>query len=488
MKNKYTELFINELHNGIYNSTLAEIPSREDYAIIDEVTRKYYPSIFNTFYNKGSKYTKFIHNPELAYDFNIMLINLIIEAVRLLFYKDAPYTSFQKALFFEALMKTIGKEINKLEQQKFSNLEIIENIIGEIDKEYKKITDNHSFNMADYSLSIINIVREYITQKFTYIDNKRYDSFVFFEDNFRSFSNFVIIFSIAALLLAIFLNPENIYFQITNKIILILIILISFVFPGLIIHIQKTFVKMNLFYKPYNYYYTRLGTDTISIHVCEDEVIYADPEQKNLVIPALGNARLNLTDKYGFVLPLIRVFDSSAFKTGYKIFLHSNEILYLDISMEDLIITDEKVKEYNIIINENYIKKETEFGTFYTINKKYEKDIDKNIFYTGVEYLEEIMKKTALKYINLIFTIEETFALLELYRGYFPAGYKIISQQLNIYELKEILIKLLQKHCSLKDIVYVMEKIIKYSKTSKDTDYIAFQIYDDMIKDKFIVE
>ncbi|MGM9993276.1 MAG: FHIPEP family type III secretion protein [Candidatus Avigastranaerophilus sp.] len=487
MKNKYTESFINELHNGICSSTLAEIPSQEDYAIIDEVIRKYYSSIFNNFYNKDSKYTKFTHNPELAYDFNIMLINLIIEAVRLLFYKDAPYTSFQKALFFEALIKTIGKEINKLEQQKFSAPEIIENIIGEIDKEYKRITDNHSFNMTDYSLSIFNIVREYMKQKITYIDSKRYDSFVFFEDDFRSFSNFVIIFSIAALLPAIFLNPENIYFQIMNKIILILIILISFVFPGLIIHIQKTFVKMKLFYNPYNYY-QRLGTDTISIHVCGDEIIYTDPEQKNLVLPALADVRLNLTDKYGFVLPLIRVWDSSAFKTGYKIFLHSNEILHLDISMEDLIITDEKVKEYNITINENYIKKETEFGTFYTINKKYEKDIDKNIFYTGVEYLKEIMKKTALKYINLIFTIEETFALLELYSGCFPAGYKIISQQLNIYELKEIFIKLLQKHCSLKDIVYVMEKIIKYSKTSKDTDYIAFQIYDDMIKDKFIVE
>ena len=40
----------------------------------------------------------------------------------------------------------------------------------------------------------------------------------------------------------------------------------------------------------------------------------------------------------------------------------------------------------------------------------------------------------------------------------------------------------------LLNIIFVISKIIKYSKTSKDTDYIAFQIYDDMIKDKFIVE
>ncbi len=487
MRSKYTETFINNLHDGIKDSLYTYVPSAEDYRIIDEIVSKYYSYIFNRFYNQKNKNIKFIHNPELAHDFNITLINLIIESVRLLFFKDSPFTSLQKALFFESFMKTIDKEINKQEPQRLTNSEVIENIIEEINKEYIKFTNNDSENNTNYFLSKYQILREYINQKMKYIRNKRYHLFVYFEDDFRSFSNFIIIFSIAALFLAIYLPSENIYFQITNKILLIVIILISFVFPGLILHIQETFVKMKLFYNPYKYY-ERLGIDLIAIYVCESEIIYVDPEQKNLFIPYLTELRQKITDTYGFVLPDIRILDSTDLKTGYKIFLHGNEIMFLDISMEDLIVTEEKAKEYNIEINENYIKKETEFGIYYTINKQYIKEPDKNIYYTGIEYFQEIMKKITLKYINLILTINEALALFELYKSYCPLGGKILMKQTDIFEIKDILINLLQKHCSIKDIVYVMEKIIKYSKTSNDTDYIAFQIYDDMIKDKYIIE
>lgn len=482
---KYTKIFIDTLHNNFKNSLFIENLEPKDLEIIDRISIKYYPSIYyKVFLQKGYK-TELLYNPYSAEDFNFTLTSLINEAVRLLFYKNSPHPYFQKEMFFEALLKTIEYQLSKVEYSSLNNFEIIDNIITKIDKKFQKITDDHKYNFSGYKISFYNRFREYIKQKHKYILDK-IDSLVESKVNYKLYSNLLIIFSLSFLLISIFLDAKSLYFGYAYKTILITIILASFIFPKYVIDVKKRFQLLKP-KTPLDLHW-RLGVDIIRILVSQEELKYVDPEDKNILLPIIAKIRLSLTDTYGYVLPSVRVLDSTLFKNGYKIALRGNELIYLDISLGSNVITEENRQKYNIEINENIEKKETEFGEYYSVSKEFCTNIDKEAYYTGAEYMEKILTETFLKYVNLLLTYKQTIIILELYQKSNKVGYEKLYKALDEFELTEIFVKLLQKRCPIKDVDYIMEKIIKYSKQSKDPDIIAYNIHADMVKDNFIVE
>ena len=235
-------------------------------------------------------------------------------------------------------------------------------------------------------------------------------------------------------------------------------------------------------------FYFKLGTEPIQILVAKTIIEEADPKYRNLILPLIANIRFSITEEYGIVTPPIRVMYKKEIKNGYEILIRDKYIIPIDISAEDIVLTENNANKYNIATEEKYEKHENEVGTFYTLKKENKKDINEEYHIKGIDYIGEILKKAILKYIHLIFTLEEAGAILQLYKLDNEAGYDIIQERFDFLDIKELFIKLLQKNCSLKDYVYVVEKIIKYSKETRDIDMIAFQIYDDMEKDNFIVK
>ena len=488
MKTKYTEFFTNMLFQEISGNIYPGKIDEDQKKIINNLVSKYYPIIFNSFHSGKKHYIKNLHNPLLAEKFNFTLCNLIIEAIRLVFNENNQSGNVQQ-MYFESLLKSIGKELVQQDKENSSNFEITDKIICNLNEEYykliKNLSDKNFFNT--YILNQYERARVYFLQQLKFIlDKKReYDNL---KINIKCYHHFIFWFSIIALIFSILWNnPENIYSSIINKTILIIIALISLTFPFYTKKLLKVIddqIKIN-----YNAeFYFKLGSEPIQILVSETIIEEADPQYKNLILPLIANIRFSITDEYGIVTPPIRVMDKKTIKNGYEILLRDKYIIPIDISAEDMVLTENNAKKYNIATDEKYEKHENEFGTFYTLKKENKKDFNEEYHIKGTDYIGEILKKVILKYIHLIFTQEEAAAILQLYRSDNIAGYDIIQERFDLLEIKELFIKLLQKNCSLKDYVYIIEKIIKYSKETKDIDIIAFQIYYDMEKDNFIVK
>ena len=168
MQNKYTKIFIEDLHKGINNSYYSELPTEEDYAIIDEIVERYYSSIFWKVYiqkKKTFEVQNIIHNPELAKDFNEILITLINESVRLFFWQEAPMSTMQKYAFFESQIKTISKELVNYSAQNLTNEEILEKVSKAINEEFTKMKEQHKLPVGEYALTPFKRLSEYLNQK-----------------------------------------------------------------------------------------------------------------------------------------------------------------------------------------------------------------------------------------------------------------------------------------------------------------------------------
>ena len=490
MQNKYTKIFIEDLHKGINNSYYSELPTEEDYAIIDEIVERYYSSIFWKVYiqkKKTFEVQNIIHNPELAKDFNEILITLINESVRLFFWQEAPISTMQKYAFFESQIKTISKELVNYSAQNLTNEEILEKVSKAINEEFTKMKEQHKLPVGEYALTPFKRLSEYLNQKKLYLKNKTTE-FIFSKINYKEQLGTIIIFLSISLLFAI-VSPVKSTETILNiyKIVLIVIILLAFSFPYYINKSNKKINDLKKYINPPDYLH--LGIDIVRVDVSKEEVPYVDPEEKDIMLPIASEIRLDFIHKYGLILPDIRYIDNSLVKSGYKIFIRSKEVFHIDISAVDYVITEEQKNKYNIEINDNFKKEETIFGTYYIVDENYCKNLDKKQYYTGAKYFRKIFSQILMKNVRLIVTEEFAAGYLNLFFSYSQNHNKSnIRNNVDLIELKEVLIKILEKNYSLKDINYVMEKYIKYSKHSTDTDYIAFQIIYDMEKDNFIVE
>ena len=450
MKTKYTEFFINMLFQEINDNIYLEKIDEEQKKIINNLVSKYYPTIFNSFHTGKKPHIKNLHNPLLAEKFNFTLCNLIIEAIRLVYSENNQGGNIQQ-MYFESLLKSIGKELVQLRQtdkENSSNFEITDKIICNLNEEYykliKNLSDKNFFNT--YILNQYERARVYFLQQLKcIIERKRkYENL---KINIKCYHHFIFWFSIIALIFSIFWNnPENIYSSIINKTILIIIALISLTFP---FYTQKL-LKVIDDQSKINYdaeFYFKLGTEPIQILVAESIVEEADPEYKNLILPLIANIRFSITEEYGIVTPPIRVMDKKAIKKGYEILIRDKYIIPIDISAEDIVLTENNANKYNISTDEKYEKHENEFGTFYTLKKENKKDINEEYHIKGTDYIGEILKKVILKYIHLVFTQEEAGAILQLYKFDNEAGYDIIQERFDFLDIKELFIKLLQKNC-----------------------------------------
>ncbi len=92
------------------------------------------------------------------------------------------------------------------------------------------------------------------------------------------------------------------------------------------------------------------------------------------------------------------------------------------------------------------------------------------------------IKNIILNNIDKIFTIEETITILELNVFINDRKNNVLENKLDIYDIREIFVKIIQKGGSLIDFLYVYERINHYLKTTRNTKEIAELICSDLAK------
>lgn len=170
-----------------------------------------------------------------------------------------------------------------------------------------------------------------------------------------------------------------------------------------------------------NAMYQRLGVDVISLQVGLGLVSLADPEQKNKLLPAIAKLRKDLTDELGYIIPNIRVMDSTKLKSNECIIsIRSNvrDRFFVDIS---------------------------------AFNKE--------------EIIVEHIRKTCIKHVNEVFTKTDVLKLMELVRSQDPTLVNdLIPELISAIDFRRIVVNLLREEVSIKDIILIFERLCDFAR------------------------
>lgn len=76
-----------------------------------------------------------------------------------------------------------------------------------------------------------------------------------------------------------------------------------------------------------NRMYERLGVDILSLQVGSNLLVIADPDQEGQLLAKIAALRQRVTDELGYILPNIRIMDSSALDANeYMISIRGNTV------------------------------------------------------------------------------------------------------------------------------------------------------------------
>jgi len=422
---RYAKKFLDELYlqtDKYYNiSKLTD----NDKQIIDTVLSYEYSYLFYKYYHP--KKSKIIYNPELATDFNIFLSDLFLDCIRIVFLCDVEIAPDKKQAVFRKLITSIENYI--LDIKESSPAEVILYIKKKLRKNFKEIYSNSSIEMNSHR-SLVS----YLNNKFTgsHSLKSHYDK-LSKEINKNFPRNILFIFLTAVFLLIMLINCH-----IENFYIALFIMTIGIITPIYCYNtLNKIDKKLKLLKTPNDIFktYERLGVDVIKLEISQNLVSDIGDIAKP-IIAIIRDVRLELTDEYGFVMPSIHILDNTKIKSGIKFFIRGNEVDFLEIDYENV-----------------------EFP---------------------IEEFRNKLKSIVLNNIDKVFTIQEAAMMLELNVLINGRKNDVLENKIDIYDIREIFVKIIQKGGKLTDFLYIYERINHYSKTTKNTDEIAELVYSDI--------
>ena len=229
-----------------------------------------------------------------------------------------------------------------------------------------------------------------------------------------------------------------------------------------------------------NKMYERLGVDVLSLQVGSGLLEIADPDQEGQLLAKTAALRQELTDEYGYIIPNIRILDSVKLdKCEYTICVRDNiaESGYV-YPGRYMVIADEWDK-YDDNIPENAIVgvDPTYKCQAYWLLKE---DLADKKKITAVEATDVIithMKEVFIKFVGEIMVKTDVIKLMELVRSQDPTLVNdLVPELISATDIKKILVNLIREKISIKDIIFIFERLNDYARFTQDADILSERI------------
>ncbi len=195
-----------------------------------------------------------------------------------------------------------------------------------------------------------------------------------------------------------------------------------------------------------NTYYERLGVDILCVHIGQGLLPLFLNCYENIVVPKIINLRKDLTDEYGYIIPVIRFLDTTTLDNSYEIYVRG-----------------QKVFDNNIETN-------------------LDESMDDVLKYSHIaDTIVQSLKTICLEYVKVIMTKTDTLKLMEIVRSQDPTLVNdLVPVFLSAIDLKNIFAELIKSGISIKDIIRVFELLNDYARETQDikilTDKLKFNI------------
>ena len=210
-----------------------------------------------------------------------------------------------------------------------------------------------------------------------------------------------------------------------------------------------------------NKMYERLGVDVLSLQVGAGLLVIADPDQDGQLLAKIAALRQRVTDELGYIIPNIRIMDSSAIADNeYLIAIRSNTVATgMVYPGKFMVIADQwealgkKVPD-NVIVSVD----PTYQSQAYWLDGQY---INKNDRITAVDSVDVIvthLQDCVRKYVDEVMT---------------KTVNDLVPTIISTSDLRKIFVNLIREKVSIKDIIFIFERLCDYARFSKEPDILS---------------
>ena len=226
-----------------------------------------------------------------------------------------------------------------------------------------------------------------------------------------------------------------------------------------------------------NRMYERLGVDVLSLQVGAGLLVIADPDQEGQLLATIADLRQRVTDELGYILPNIRIMDSSA--------LEANE--YLIAIRGNTVATGFVYPGKYMVIADQWdsVKPEVPEDAIVGVDPTYqtqaywvsEEDAKSTKAITAVDATDVVithLQEITRKYVDDIMTKTDVLKLMELVRSQDPTLVNdLVPTIISTSDLRKIFVNLIREKVSIKDIIFIFERLCDYARFSKEPDILS---------------
>ncbi len=226
-----------------------------------------------------------------------------------------------------------------------------------------------------------------------------------------------------------------------------------------------------------NRMYERLGVDVLSLQVGSGLLIIADPDQEGQLLPKIAALRQRVTDELGFIIPNIRIMDSSALDANeYLISIRGNTVATGNVYPgKNMVIADQWDSLGKDVPKDAIIGVDPTYQTqAYWLDPTAIDPGDKITAVDSVDVIVTHLQESVRKYVDEVMTKTDVLKLMELVKSQDPTLVNdLVPTIISTSDLRKIFVNLIREKVSIKDIIFIFERLCDYARFSKEPDILS---------------
>lgn len=225
-----------------------------------------------------------------------------------------------------------------------------------------------------------------------------------------------------------------------------------------------------------NRMYERLGVDILSLQVGNGLIPIADPEQEGQLLAKIAALRQKMTDELGYIIPNIRIMDSSALEElEYLISIRNNSVAKGSVYPGRLMVIADQWDATGTPVPQNTVNgiDPTFQASAYWILP----DHIGNVPVAAVDPTDVIvnhLQESVRKYVDEVMTKTDVIKLMELVKSQDPTLINdLIPAIISTSDLRKIFVNLIREKVSIKDVIFIFERLCDFARFSKEPDILS---------------
>lgn len=226
-----------------------------------------------------------------------------------------------------------------------------------------------------------------------------------------------------------------------------------------------------------NKMYERLGVDVLSLQVGAGLLVIADPDQEGQLLAKIAALRQRVTDELGYILPNIRIMDSSALEANEYVISIRNNVVASGFVYPGkyMVIADQWDSVKKTIPEDAIVGVDPTYQTqAYWISQEDAKATKNVTAVDATDVLVTHLQECVRKHVDEVMTKTDVLKLMDLVRSQDPTLVNdLVPAIISTSDLRKIFVNLIREKVSIKDIIFVFERLCDYARFSKEPDILS---------------